>query len=101
MHSNDGGELVHAEITKLIIRAFFTVYNTLGFGFLETVYVQALEIELRKLGLRVAREFSVRLYYDGFELRQYRLDFVVNEKVVVEVKSTYILHPAAPRQLLN
>jgi GxxExxY protein len=86
-------------LTHAIIGAFFRVYNTLGFGFLEHVYGAALERELVKRGLRVSREHWVRIYSDGAELCQQRLDFVVNERVVVEIKSTYELHKAAARQV--
>ena len=95
------GWLAEETLTHLIIGAFFRVYNQLGFGFLEHVYAAALERELLGLGLRVAREHWVRVYYDGAELCQQRLDFVVNERVVVEIKSTFELNKAAPRQLLN
>jgi len=93
--------LAEERLTHLVLKAFYRVYNRLGFGFLEHVYVKALEIELRRLGLRVAREVSVRVYYDGEYLCRYRIDMVVNEKLVVEVKSTYELRRGAPRQLLN
>jgi len=95
------GWLAEERLTHVIIGAFFRVYNQLGFGFLEHVYAAALERELLGLGLRVAREYWVRISYDGAELCQQRLDFVVNEKVVVEIKSTFELHRAASRQLLN
>jgi GxxExxY protein len=93
--------LAEEELTHLIIGAFFRVYNNLGFGFLEHVYATALERELLRLGLRVAREYWVRIYYDGAELCQQRLDFAVNECVVVEIKSTVELHRSASRQLLS
>ena len=93
--------LAEEELTHLIIGAFFRVYNNLGFGFLEHVYAAALERELLQLGLRVAREYWVRIYYDGAELCQQRLDFVVNELVVVEIKSTVELHRSASRQLVS
>ena len=101
MNDTVSAPLVEEELTRLIIGAFFRVYNTLGFGFLEHVYAAALEKELLGLDLRVARECRVGIYYDGMELCQQRLDFVVNEKVVVEIKSTTDLHKTAPRQLLN
>ena len=91
--------LAEEELTRLIIGAFYRVYNKLGYGFLEHVYAVALERELLRLGLRVAREYSVRVYYDGEELCQQRLDFVVNERVVIEIKSTTELHRAALRQV--
>ena len=95
------GWLAEERLTHLIIGAFFRVYNRLGYGFLEHVYAAALERELVGLGLRVGREYWVRIYYDGLELCQQRLDFVVDDKVVVELKSTVELRRAAPRQLLN
>lgn len=95
------GWLAEEQLTHLIIGAFFRVYNQLGFGFLEHVYSAALERELLKLGLRVSREYWARIYYDGEELCQQRLDFVVNERVIVENKSTYALRRDFPRQLLS
>ncbi len=101
MEDRVGVWLAEERLTHVIIGAFFRVYNQLGFGFLEHVYAAALERELLRLGLRVAREYWVRIYYDGSELCQQRLDFVVNERVVVEIKSTLQLHKAASRQLRN
>ncbi len=57
-------EAKHKDITELIIRAFYTVYNTLGYGFLEKVYQNALIIELRKLGLEVIPEALIKVYYN-------------------------------------
>lgn len=94
-------ELLEKELTRSIIGAFYRVYRTLGYGFLEHVYVLALERELRARGHQVAREMSVDIIYDGEELCTQRLDMVVDGKVVVETKSTYDLHPAAQRQLYN
>ena len=99
-HQVDGW-LEEERLTHLIIGAFFRVYNLLGFGFLEHVYAAALERELLRLGLRVGREYWVRIYYDGAELCQQRLDMVVEERVVVDIKSTVDLHRSAPRQLLS
>ena len=94
-------DLAHHGLTKSIITSFYEVYNGLGFGFLETHYATALERELRAAGHSVAREYAVRLYYKGDELGFHRLDLVVDEAVVVEVKSTPALHPVARRQLYN
>lgn len=91
--------LAEERLTHAIIGAFFRVYYSLGFGFLEHVYAAALERELLRRGLRVAREQWVRIYYDGAELCQQRLDFVVEERVVVEIKSTAELHRGAARQV--
>ena len=93
--------LVEEPLTRSVIGAFFEVYNTLGFGFLEQLYVAALEQELLARGHSVAREMSVRIMYKGFELGNQRLDMIVDDRLVVEVKSTLLLHPAATRQLFN
>ncbi len=95
------GELFEERLTHSVIGAFYEVYNNLGFGFLEHLYVIALERELFARGHRVAREVCTRVMYKGEELGTQRLDMVVDEKLVVETKSTYELHKAATRQLYN
>jgi GxxExxY protein len=95
------GELIHERLTHSVIGAFFEVYNTLGFGFLEHVYVMALERELMARGHSVGREVHVPVTYKGELLVRQRLDMVVDELLVVEVKSTYELHRAATRQVFN
>src|SRR5687767_741755 len=93
--------LIEKELTGSIIGAFYEVYNTLGFGFLEHVYVMALERELLARGHSVAREVSVRVVYKGEELSFQRLDMIVDGKVIVETKSTLELHKGARRQVYN
>jgi len=93
--------IIDEELTHSVIGAFFEVYNTLGFGFLETIYVMALERELMARGHHVAREFAVRINYKGHELGYQRLDLVVDDRLIVETKSTDKLHPQALRQLYN
>ena len=95
------GELIEERLTQSVIGAFFEVYNNLGFGFLEHLYVMAMERELIARGHRVAREVSVNVIYKGDQLGSQRLDMIVDEKLVVEIKSTYDLHKAAPRQVFN
>ncbi len=84
-----------------MIGAFFEVYNTLGYGFLEQVYVMALEREFLARGHCVAREVGVGIEYKGEELALHRIDMVVDEKIIVETKSTQDLHRAAERQVYN
>ena len=93
--------LIESDLTHSIIGAFYDVYNGLGFGFVEHPYVLAMERELTRRGHRVSREVVVPLYYGGDFLCHHRLDMVVDEKVVVEAKSTYKLHEAAPRQVYS
>lgn len=94
-------QLLDEPITHSIIKAFFEVYNTLRHGLLEHLYVLALERELRTLGRRVAREVWVPVWYKGATLGEQRLDMLVDERVIVEVKSTDTLHRSALRQLYS
>ena len=71
------------------IGALFEVYNTLGFGFLEHVYLRALEIEGRRRGHRVGREVGVQIMYKGEDIAYQRMDLIVDDKLVIETKSTY------------
>jgi GxxExxY protein len=95
------GILLEEALTRSVIGAFFTVHNTLGFGFLEHLYSMALERELLARGHRVSREYSVRVLYKGVELGVQRLDMVVDDRLVVEIKSTQDLHKSAVRQVHN
>jgi GxxExxY protein len=94
-------ELLEAEITRDVIGAFYDVYNILGFGFLEFVYSLALERELLRRDRTVGREVSVPVTYRGELLTTQRVDMIVDDKVVVEIKSTLSLPPTARLQTLN
>ena len=72
------GILLEEELTHSVIGAFFDVYNTLGYGFLEHVYAMALERELLARGHRVGREVSVNIAYKGITLTSQRLDLVID-----------------------
>ena len=93
--------LVHADITRAIIGAFYEVYNTLGYGFLEAVYSRALYIELTRRGLRVQREVMIDVFYKGEPVGKYRVDLLVENNVVVENKATRWLVQADRDQLQN
>jgi GxxExxY protein len=93
--------LLEREASHAIIGAFFDVYNLLGYGFLEHVYSLALERELVARGRMVGREVSIPIRFRGEVLTTQRVDMIVDEKIVVEIKSTYVLPPTAQRQLLN
>jgi GxxExxY protein len=93
--------LLERETTHHVIGAFFEVYKTLGFGFLEHVYREALERELVERARRVQKEVLVAVWYKAAVISSQRVDLLVDDKVVVEIKSTELLAPAASRQLLN
>jgi GxxExxY protein len=94
-------ELLHGDITGEIISAFYAVYNELGYGFLESVYVRALAIELFQRRMNVAREVPVTVYYKGVTIGTYRADLVVSDTVVVEVKAGEHAAESDRSQLLN
>ena len=94
-------EAKHKDITELIIKAFYMVYNTLGYGFLEKVYQNALVIELRKLGLEVIPEACIKVYYNGQVVGEYFADLLVAGLVIVEIKAVRTLAPEHEAQLLN
>jgi GxxExxY protein len=89
------------ELTHDILGAFYDVYNSLQFGFLEAVYVNALTAELRERGHHVAREVPIDVRYKGQSVGSYRVDLLVDDAVVLEVKATRCLDPQAEHQLLN
>ena len=93
--------LIEETLTRSVIGAFYEVYNTLGFGFLEQVYVTALGRELVMRGHHVEREYGVYVTYKGEKVATQRIDMIVDRTLVVETKSTTRLHPTAQRQLYN
>jgi len=93
--------LIEGDLTREIIAAFYTVYNALGFGLLEAVYANAMAIELCVRGLRVEREVPVEVLYLGQTAGRFRLDLVVESKVLVECKATEHLSPAVRPQVFN
>jgi GxxExxY protein len=88
-------------LTKKIIGAAYAVSQTLGHGFLEAVYRNALVEELTSAGTTVAKERSFPVRYLGKQVGQYFADLVVGEKVVVELKAVTTLAQAHRLQLLN
>ena len=102
IHSCSEQMIVYKEESYKIIGAAFEVYNTLGPGFLEAVYQEALEIELRKQGIPYEREKELKIQYDGVELKQtYKADFVCFGKIIVELKAVSSLDDAHRSQVYN
>jgi GxxExxY protein len=91
--------LAEEDLTHEIIGAFFYVYNTLHYGFLESVYAKALEQVLTRLGHRAIHEIRVPVWFEEQIIGYHRLDMLVDEKVVIEIKATERLPDVATRQL--
>ncbi len=88
-------------LTETIIGCAMKVHSTLGPGFLESVYRNALAHELRKAGLNVSCERPVTVHYDGIVVGDFSADTLVEEKVLVELKANQALVPANEVQLVN
>jgi len=91
----------HTEITEKIIKAFYNVYNTLGYGFLEKVYENAMLIELNKLGLWCENQEKINVYYNKKLVGDYYADIVVENKVIIELKAIEKVNPIHETQLVN
>ena len=93
--------MLHENITKKIIEAYYIVYNKLGYGFLERVYQKALLIELRKRGLNCKEEYPIKVYYDDVLVGEYRADILVDDCVIIENKAQPVLIEENEFQLIN
>ena len=90
------------ELTYQIRGSIFEVYNTLGPGLLESVYEEALVFELRQRRLEVTRQLEVPIHYKGNELKTpLRLDLLVENQVIIELKSVEEMKPLFAKQLLT
>jgi GxxExxY protein len=91
----------HEEITEKIIKAFYKVYNTLGYGFLEKVYENAMFIELTAMGFKVEKQKKILVYYFGSVVGDYYADLIVEGMVTVELKANEVLVEENENQLIN
>jgi GxxExxY protein len=89
------------ELTSQIIKAAYKVYNSLGSGFLEKVYHNAMLIELRLLGLSVESQYPINVFYKEQLVGEYYADLFVENNVVVELKAVENLHSSHEVQLVN
>ncbi len=93
--------MLHSDITEKIIEAFYKVYNTLGYGFLEKIYENALIIKLEKLGLKVVQQKNIKVFFEGKVVGDYFADLIINDKVIVEIKVAEHLCDEHYYQLIN
>ena len=101
MNADERGFEASNHLTRQIIGSAMKVSNTLGAGFLEKPYENALAHELRKAGLSVKQQQPVTIFYDGIVVGDYVLDLLVEDKVVLELKACKAIDPAHVAQTIN
>lgn len=96
-----GDDILFKEETDGILAAFYNVYNTLGFGFLERVYQNALYLELVSRGFKCEAQRQIKVYFKGIEVGLYYADIVVNDHIILELKANDSLCHEHELQLIN
>src|SRR5829696_1695748 len=91
----------HKELSRRVIGIFFDVYNELGYGFLESVYENAMALALEAAGLRVARQVPIVVWFRGVVVGKFRVDLLVEDVLVVELKALRCWDPSHEAQVLN
>jgi len=91
----------HTELTEKIIKIFYKVSNTLGYGFLEKVYENALMVELNREKIPSKAQSPIKVSYDGEVIGEYYSDILVDNKIIVEIKASKALSEENEAQLLN
>ena len=94
-------EYLHEELTEQIIGCSFKVHNELGAGFLEKVYQNALAVELKAAAIPFEQEYPLSVLYHGHIVGEYVPDFIVDKKVIVELKAVSVLSKPHEVQLVN
>jgi GxxExxY protein len=98
---NTIGNFLHSDLTAIIIKAYYNVYNKLGYGFLEKVYENALILELQKFNLTCEKQKAIKVYYDEVSVGEYFADLIVNDSVIIELKAAECLSEEHEAQLVN
>ena len=93
--------ILFKEKTEKIIKAFYTVYNKLGYRFLEKVYENALLIELRNMGFNCKNQFPIKVFYNEEQVGKYYADIIVDNEVILELKAMEKLCEEHEYQLIN
>ena len=93
--------LKHAELTERLIGIFFELYNELGHGFLESVYEQAFSVVLAENDIFFQRQLALPVWFHGAQIAEFRADLLVEQKVLIELKTGRDIDPGWEKQLLN
>jgi GxxExxY protein len=98
---NADQELLQRNLTQRIIGVFYVVYNELGSGFVESVYQNAMALALKEAGLSVEQQYPLTVTFRGQVVGEFRVDLLIEQKVVVELKAVAQLTSAHEVQLVN
>lgn len=93
--------ILHEEVTDKILKGFYNVYNTLGYGFLEKVYENALYLELTSLGLKCERQKPIDVFYKNDKVGNYFADIIVENAIILELKAADNIAEEHEFQLIN
>ena len=94
--------MLFEEVTEKIIGAAFNVYNKMGFGYLEKIYENCMLIELSKIDdLDIKHQYPIKVEYDGEDVGDFVVDLLINDSIIVELKSVHHLLPIHEVQLVN
>lgn len=94
-------KIIHQELSNKIIYCFYKVYNKLGFGFLEKVYLNAMMIELTRSGFKIEKQKQIKVYYDDIIIGEYFADIIVEDTIILELKAAEGLIEEHELQLIN
>ncbi len=94
-------DLLHADLSEIILGAFYHVYNILGYGFLEKVYENALMIELKKRGVSCKQQQHIDVFYKNTKVGDYFADIIVEDKIIIELKAAETIVDEHEFQLIN
>jgi len=93
--------MIHQETTSEMLKCFYKVYNTLGFGFLEKVYENALYLEMVNQGLTCNKQVPITVFYKGIAVGEYYADIIVENRIILELKAAETLVEEHELQLIN
>ena len=93
--------LKHVALTEKIIGVFYAVYNEVGYGFLESVYVKSMQIARTEAGLRVERQVPIAVWFRGHQVGAFFADLLVEGLIILELKSARAIDPSFEAQLLD
>lgn len=100
MIKNDNN-YIYADLTEKIIGQVYSVYNTLGYGFLEKVYVNSLIKKLKDIGFKVEKEYPIKVLFENEVVGDYFADIIVDDKIILEIKAIESLNQVHEVQLVN